>query len=147
MQLRRKRRFVWIVDTGNVLQLAGARSAVKADRIPHLAHRQGSIDIHFNECAYALARFVASVPIWRDSCDQNDDSMPGEQIGYIRDAPDVFVAIGFGEAEIAIEMLAQIVGVKHFRAQAEFCQLRGYGPRKRTLTRRAKTGEPNRQSS
>jgi hypothetical protein len=72
--------------------------------------------MHFNERAYTLARFIASSPVGRYGCDQNYDSMPGEQIGDIGNTPDVFVAVGLGEAEIAIEMLAQIVGVKHFRA-------------------------------
>jgi hypothetical protein len=47
----------------------------------------------------------------------------GEQTGDVSDSTNVFVAVALAESEVAIEMLAELVGVEDFSAQIESGEL------------------------
>jgi hypothetical protein len=59
-----------------------------------------------------LARHLALGAEGRDEGDEHDQAGIGHQLGDFGDAADVFHAIGIGEAEIAVEAVADIVAVE-----------------------------------
>ena len=49
----------------------------------------------------------------RDERTQHDQARVDEQLGDFADAPDIFHAVGVGEAEIAVQAVANVVAVEH----------------------------------
>src|SRR5690606_8702915 len=108
------------VDAGEVADLAAARLCVESLRIPVLADLKGSIDEDLQEgtTGEALAHHG---PVGREGgyeTAQHDQAGIDHELGDFRDATQVFDAVAFGEAEVAIEPQADIVAVEQDRQLA-----------------------------
>ena len=122
-ELRVRRRFVWVVDTGEPGDLAGTRLAIQALRIAGLAHLDRRVDEDLDERQpgdivrrVALARVRARYG--EMSGTRATSPGIGEQPGDLADATDVLVAIGGGEPEIGVQPVAQVVAVEQVRGLA-----------------------------
>jgi len=134
MNFRGKRRFVWAVDASKVFQLAAPGFGVKSFGVASFTLRQGRVYKDFKK----LARFkegAGVVPLSTVGADERDDR---DQAGVdkqpcdFRSPANIFIAIGFGEAEVLIQAEANFVtiepiGVASGSVQASFQRVRDCG--------------------
>ena len=70
-----------------------------------------------------LARHVALRAEGRDERDEHDQAGVDEELRRLGDAADVLDAVGIGEAEVAVEAVADIVAVEEIGVAAEEVEL------------------------
>jgi hypothetical protein len=70
--------------------------------------------------------------------------VPGEQLGYEADPPDVGVAVLPGEAQPGRQAAAQLIAVEYLDLPASGAQLLGDGQGDRRLAGAGQPGEPDR---
>src|ERR1019366_7849305 len=87
-------------------------------------HVDRAADVHLDEPADALAHLRSRVLVRRDRRRDGDDAVAGEQFGDEPDAPDVDVAIFFGETEAGAERPPHFVAVEDLHSQTTLAQLR-----------------------
>ena len=113
-ELRRLGRFIWLIDTGEVLDLAGQRSLVQALRIAGDNRFQRRLNEDLQELAFR--RSVTSQPSfgseWRDERAEHDEAGVCHQPRHFADAPNVLDPIGGGEAQILVEAVTNVVAVE-----------------------------------
>ena len=109
------RRFVGRIDAGEVLDLAAQRPARRgpsgrAWRIPRTACRRTPRRTRPRAISSRAMRALGAER--RDEGDEHDQPGIGHQPRHFGDAADVLDAVGLGEAEIAVEAVADIVAVE-----------------------------------
>ena len=106
--------FVRAVDAGEILELAGPRLGVKALGVALLRLGQRRIDEDLDELALRkhLAHHVALGAERRDEGGQHDEAGVGHQPRDFADPADILDPVGLGEAEIAVETVADIVAIE-----------------------------------
>ena len=73
---------------------------------------------------------------------QHDQAGIGHQLGDLGDAADVFDAVGVGEAEVAVQAVADIVAIEQIGVAAERVQLLFDEVGDRRFAGAGKAGEP-----
>src|SRR3954454_19852425 len=118
-QVGRFGRLVGVVDAGHARDLAGASAGVQALRVALLAELQRRVDEDLEEVDADLLvdgpRGVAVRRIRADQRDDGDGAGVGEVAGHVRGPPDVLGAVLLGEAEVAVDAVAQVVAVEPVR--------------------------------
>ena len=116
--------FIRRIDAGEFADLAGARLDVQALGIAALALLQRSRQIDLDELrvADALADLVAIGAERRDEGGDHDEAGVDEQRRHLADAADVLVAPAFGEIEILVEPVADVVAVQQIAVVAALHQ-------------------------
>ena len=108
--------FVWGVDAGEILELSGACFFVETLSVALFADFERRGDVDFEELNPSFARDLtgsaAVVLVGRDEGGDDDDAGVGEELGGFGDAADVFHAVFGGEAEVAVEPVADVVAVE-----------------------------------
>ena len=96
------------------LIVAGPGFFVKALGIARHADLQRRIDEYLDELAatHQFARHAALGPEGRDEGHQNDQPGIEEQFGGLADAADILHPVGVGEAQVAVEAVADIVAIQ-----------------------------------
>ena len=137
-------RFVAGIDAGEVADLARPRLAVEALGVAPFAQRQRGVHEHLDELAllHQAARHPPLVAERRDQRDQNDQPGIDEQLRHLGDAADVLHPVGIGEAQVAVQAVADVVAIQQVavaasRRQPAFHPRGGGG-----LARPRKAGEP-----
>ena len=100
--IRRVRRFIGLIDAGEILDLAGDGALCKApsDRARCRSSSGVSTKISMNSPALdELARHVPLGPERRNERAEHDQARLGHQFGDFADAADIFDPVGFGEAQ------------------------------------------------
>ena len=119
-------RLVGRVDAGEVGELAAAGLGVEALRVALLGDLERRVDEDLDELAVARRSSRASRRSARNG-EMNDTSTmrPASTIsaGDLGDAADVLDAVGVGEAEVAVEAVADVVAVEQVGVHAERVQL------------------------
>ncbi len=124
------RRLVGLIDAGEILDLAGKRALVEALGVARDAFIERGIDENLDELALRqqLAHHAPLGAERRDERAQHDEAGVGHQLGDFADAADVLDAVALGEAQVAVETVADIVAVEQqrmrtARVQAGFDQI------------------------
>ncbi len=139
------RRLVGRIDAGEVLERAAVRLGVEALGVAAPAFLDRRVDEHLDELA--LADEIAHHPPLgaerRDEGAQHDQSGIDEQLRHLADPADVLDAVGVGEAEIAVEAVADVVAVEHVGVMAPAMQLGLDELGDGRFARRREAGEPD----
>ena len=125
MDFRVFRRFVGRIDAGEVLQRAAERPRVEPLGVAPGAFLEGRVDEDLDELALGH-QFARHAPLGAERRDEgNDDDQPGvgHQPRHFGDAADVLDAVLVGEAEIAVQPMANIVAVQDVGVAAGSVQL------------------------
>src|SRR5712692_4338438 len=115
-QFRVERRFIGIVDAGEVLQLAGASFLVEPFGIALLTGLDRSIEVYLDK--RQLPRNMQGpgafpvLAVGADEARHGEDAAIGKKLGYLTDATDVLFPISCGKTQILIEAMADIVAVE-----------------------------------
>ena len=132
-------------------ELAGARLGVEPLRVARLAHLERCVDEHLDEReARGLvqrAGVVAPGAVRADDRDERDDPGVGEEAGDLGDATHVLGPVLAGEAEVAVEPVAEVVAVERVAEDPGAREAVGHGSRDRRLARnrRARSARPSRR--
>ena len=125
MDFRVFRRFVGRIDAGEVLDRAAERPGVEALRVAPGAFLEGRVDEDLDEFAlgHQFARHAPLGAERRDEGDDDDQPGVGHQPRHFGDAADVLDAVLVGEAEVAVQAVADIVAVEDVGVAARGVQL------------------------
>src|SRR4029079_17348269 len=109
--------FRWLVravDAGKVLELAGPCLGIKSFDIALLRFGERRIDENLEELPFRdhPANHVALSPERRNEGGEHNQARVSHQSRHFADAADVFDPVRFGEAEVAIEAVADVVAVE-----------------------------------
>ena len=112
--LRLLRRFVGIVDAGEVLYLPGPGLFVQTLGIAFFGLGERNLHVDFDEFAglHAGAHGIAVLFVRADEAGDRDDAGIGEQLGDFADAANVFGAVFGGEAEVLVQAHADVVAIE-----------------------------------
>jgi hypothetical protein len=124
VQLRIARRFVRIVDAGEVFDLPGPRFLIESLRIARLSGSERNIDMHFDELAVGeqRAHSIAIGAIRADKRGHDDRAGGGKQFGEFADATNVLRTIFSAESEVLVQSVSDIVAVEPVDELAAFVQ-------------------------
>jgi hypothetical protein len=92
-------------------------------------------------------RTCAGLGIGRDGGDKHNVTLLDEVAGKRGDADDVFIAVGFGETEIAADGVAEFFGIENPDAVAECAEFRLGGAAESRLAGSAEAGEPEAETA
>lgn len=125
VDFRLQRLLVRRTDTGELLDLTGPRALVQTLRIPLLGHLDGHIDVHLHEreteplartaLRGRLVKRTSHIPILSVRGDERGDRDGvgvREELGDLRDAADVLVAVRLAEPEVLVQAEADVVAVE-----------------------------------
>src|SRR2546425_8572913 len=141
--LRMKRLLIRVADAGEVGDLAGDRLAIKAfgvaldQRVERRPHE------HLDEAGRLAPQLVAHLAIRRDRGRDGYAAAACDQPCHVADAPDVRVAVFFGEAETLGEMRADLVAVEQLGVAPAMSQLGLQRGRDGRFARAREPGEPH----
>jgi hypothetical protein len=105
-------RLVGVADAGEGVQLAVEGSSVETFWVAEDADVERCVDVDLDEGTDALADLRTGGAVGRDGGDEDDGSVAGELACQLTQAADVFVAVGFGEAEVSVESAPKLIGVE-----------------------------------
>ena len=141
------RHFVRRGDAGELLDLTSARLFVEPLRIALLADFHGRIDEDLDKIAPAFERdFTGAAAVGEiGRNERGDDDEPGisHEFADFADAPDIFDAILWREAEVAIQAVADVVAIEHINVQAELEEFAFERVGDRAFARAGKAREPD----
>lgn len=135
--------FVWVIDAGDMVELAKASPPVDAVLVSRLAHLQRSIDEDFKETADRRPGRLTGLAIGGDRRHHNCDAMPGEAFGDIGNASDILIAILARESEPAAQGLAEGIAVEPLNGSLVTAEVLNETGGDRGFTRRAQPGQPD----
>ena len=121
--LRMERFLVRVAHAGEVRDLAGDGLAVKAFGVPLDQRVKRRPHEHLDEVRRLAAQLVAHLAIRRNRCRDRDTTAPRDEPRHVADAPDVRVAVFFGEPETLGEMGAHLVAVEQLGVPASTREL------------------------
>ena len=108
-----ERGFVGGGDAGEVADFMGAGFPVEAFGVPGLADGERGVHIDLIEMAIAhVADEVAVAAVRRNKGGDADEAGLRKEGGDFADAPDVFLAVAGGKAEVAAEAVADAVAIQ-----------------------------------
>src|SRR5262249_21910302 len=114
--------FVGVVDTGEVLELAGPRLLVEPLRVALLArlNRRVHVDLDKRQAALDVqgTHAVAVLAVGADEGGDRDDARVGEQLGDLADAADVLFAVLGRETQVLVQPVPDVVAVEHVSQMA-----------------------------
>src|SRR6516164_5269024 len=115
-QFRAQRLFIWVIDAGEILELAGTRLLVKALRIALFASRDRRVKKNLDEGQFfrGMQRSdrVAIFAIGANETGHRDRAAVGEEPGDFTDAANVLLTVGGRKTQILVESVANIVSVQ-----------------------------------
>lgn len=97
--------------------------------------------------ASANLAIVTGFAIWRDGGDENEYPIPVEKTGQMGNSSDIFITVCFGESEIAVYVLVEVLRKENIGNRSEHSQCHNNRSRKRTLSGSDETSKRDRQSS
>ena len=115
MEIRRLRGFVGAVDSREVLHLAAPGPGIEALRVPGFAGCERGVHEDLPEVT-GFEPAPGVVPVRAEGADERrNDDQPGihHEAGHFGHPPDVLHAVGLGEAQIAVQPVADVVPVEH----------------------------------
>src|SRR5215475_5783640 len=114
-QLGHLRHFIALVNSGEVFDLAGARSFVKPLRVPFNANMDRGIHENLDKLPvfYKFPHHLTFGTEGRNEATEHDEACLGHELGDFAHPPYVLDAISLGKAEILAEPLADIVAIEH----------------------------------
>jgi hypothetical protein len=147
MNFRGKRRLVWTIDSGEVLQFAAPGFGVETLRVATLTLSQWYVDKDFKELATFEERagMIALSTVGADERDDRDEAGIDKQARDLGNPANVFDAIGLGEAEIPIQAKANLVTVEQISVTSGNVHALFQRVRNRGFAGRRKACEPQAQ--
>src|SRR5699024_2156089 len=105
---------VWRIDPGKVLDRPRPRLGIEPFRVARLAGFQTSLDVNLDKLArlHQFTHHIAIRATWRDKSSQHDQAGISHQARDLANATNVLLPILVGEAQIAVEAMADVVAVE-----------------------------------
>jgi len=141
------RRFVRVVDAGEILEFASAGLLVEPLGVPLFAHLDGRVHEHFHEekpgFVVDLPRDVAVLPVRGYEARHGDEAGVGEELRHFAYTADVFLAVFGGKAQVVVEPVADVVAVKDVGEPVSLDQGVLEGESESAFTGGTEAGEPD----
>src|SRR5579864_2300851 len=116
--IRSQRRLIRIINPGESAHFFLTGPLIETLGISLLADCKGSIYINLNEIRDILTKFFTHCTIWRYRGHQNNDSVPGKQLGDKPDSTNVFIPVLLAKAKIAVQLFSDNIAVEHLYLEA-----------------------------